>query len=87
MHGHVDIPESHRTMVRWLDDEIPRNRIPTLKRDLLGVARFLRWVEAKVVHSEAESEKQRRFLLHQMCVAIDVATDGREEDFLPRNGK
>ncbi|GKA98153.1 hypothetical protein Tco_0826047 [Tanacetum coccineum] len=48
---------------------------------------FSRWVEAKVVHSEAESEKWRRFLLHQMCVAIDVATDGREEDFLPRNGK
>ncbi|GJZ39988.1 retrovirus-related pol polyprotein from transposon TNT 1-94 [Tanacetum coccineum] len=73
-------------MVRWLDDEIPRNRIPTLKRDLLRVARFLRWVEAKVVSSEVESEKWRRLLLHQMCVAIDVATNGREEDFLPRNG-
>ncbi|GJS48852.1 hypothetical protein Tco_0598973 [Tanacetum coccineum] len=36
-------------MVRWLDDEILRNRIPTLRRDLLGVARFLRWVEAKMV--------------------------------------
>nr|GEU57148.1 hypothetical protein [Tanacetum cinerariifolium] len=35
-------------MVRWLDDEIPRNWIPTLRRDLLGVARSPRWVEAKV---------------------------------------
>nr|GEV13508.1 hypothetical protein [Tanacetum cinerariifolium] len=35
-------------MVRWLDEEIPRNQIPRLKRDLFGVARFLRWVEAKV---------------------------------------
>ncbi|GKC62917.1 hypothetical protein Tco_1095515, partial [Tanacetum coccineum] len=40
MHGHVDIPESQGKMVRWLDDEIPRNRIPTLKKDLLAVARF-----------------------------------------------
>ncbi|GKC08859.1 hypothetical protein Tco_1000469 [Tanacetum coccineum] len=55
----------------------------TLKRDLLGVTRFPRWVEAKVVSSEVESEKWRRLLLHQMCVAIDVATDVREEDFLP----
>ncbi|GJT39616.1 hypothetical protein Tco_0939481 [Tanacetum coccineum] len=47
MHGHVDIPESHGKMVRWLDEEIPRNRIPTLKKYLLGVARFPRWVEAK----------------------------------------
>ncbi|GKB81152.1 hypothetical protein Tco_0948047 [Tanacetum coccineum] len=74
-------------MVRWLDDEIPRNRIPTLRMDLLGVARFPRWVEAKVVNFEVESEKWRRLLLHQMCVAIDIATDGREEDFLPQNGK
>ncbi|GKD96394.1 hypothetical protein Tco_1380291 [Tanacetum coccineum] len=74
-------------MVGWLDDEIPRDRIPTLKRDLLGVARFSRWVEAKVVSSEVESEKWRRLLLHQMCVAIDVATDGHEEDFFPQNGK
>ncbi|GJU95808.1 ribonuclease H-like domain-containing protein [Tanacetum coccineum] len=58
---------------------MPRNRIPTLKRDLLGVARFSRWVEANVVSSEVESEKWRRLLLHQMCVAIDVANDGREE--------
>ncbi|GKA41383.1 hypothetical protein Tco_0733976 [Tanacetum coccineum] len=74
-------------MVRWLDDEIPRNRIPTLRRDLLGVARFSRWVETKVGSVEVESEKWRRLLLHQMCVAIDVATDGREKDLFPRNGK
>ncbi|GJR47566.1 hypothetical protein Tco_1315669 [Tanacetum coccineum] len=84
---HVDIPESHGKMVRWLDDEIPGNQIPTLKRDLLGVARFLRWVESKVVSSEVESDKWSRLLLHQMCAAIAVATDGREEDFLPRNEK
>nr|GEZ27881.1 hypothetical protein [Tanacetum cinerariifolium] len=41
-------------MLRWLDDEIPRDRIPTLKRDLLGVARFSRWVQAKVVSSKVE---------------------------------
>ncbi|GJW11289.1 hypothetical protein Tco_1577116 [Tanacetum coccineum] len=78
-----DIPESHGKMVKWLDDEIPRNRIPILKRDLLGVARFPRWVETKVVSSEVESEKWRGLLLHQMCVSIDVATDGRKEDFFP----
>ncbi|GJR69442.1 hypothetical protein Tco_0015507 [Tanacetum coccineum] len=59
------------------------NRIPILRRDLLRVARFPRWVEAKVVSSEVESEEWRRLLLHQMCVDIDVATDGREEDFFP----
>ncbi|GJX64499.1 hypothetical protein Tco_0298842 [Tanacetum coccineum] len=52
---HIDIPESHGKMVRRLDDEIPRNRMPTLRRDLLRVARFLRWVEAKVVSSEYEA--------------------------------
>nr|GEV71194.1 hypothetical protein [Tanacetum cinerariifolium] len=72
-------------MVRWLDEEIPRDRIPTLRRDLLGVAGFPRWVEAKVVSSKVKSEKWIRLLLHQMCVAIDVATDGHEEDFFPRN--
>nr|GEV76957.1 hypothetical protein [Tanacetum cinerariifolium] len=35
-------------IVRWLDDEIPRNRILTLRMDLLGVSRFPRWVEANV---------------------------------------
>ncbi|GJU63529.1 hypothetical protein Tco_1245364 [Tanacetum coccineum] len=44
-------------------------------------------VEAKVVSSEVESEKWRRLILHQMYVAIDIATDGREEDFFPRNEK
>ncbi|GJU45250.1 hypothetical protein Tco_1202516 [Tanacetum coccineum] len=41
------IPESHGKMVRWLDEEISRNKIPTLKKDLLGVTRFPRWVVAK----------------------------------------
>ncbi|GKB87185.1 hypothetical protein Tco_0959457 [Tanacetum coccineum] len=81
------IPESHGKMVRWLDEEIPRNRIPTLKKDLLGVARFPRWVEAKVDSFEVEGEKWRRFLLHRMCVAIDAATDSREEEFFPRDGR
>ncbi|GJZ36669.1 hypothetical protein Tco_0582860, partial [Tanacetum coccineum] len=44
-------------------------------------------VEAKMVSPEVESEKWRRLLLHRMCVAIDAVTDGREEDFFPRNGK
>ncbi|GJT31475.1 hypothetical protein Tco_0911750 [Tanacetum coccineum] len=43
-------------MVRWLDDEILRDQIPTLRRDLLGVARFLRWVEAEMVSPEVEVE-------------------------------
>ncbi|GKF37197.1 hypothetical protein Tco_0113955, partial [Tanacetum coccineum] len=61
----VDMPESPGKMVRWLDEEIPRNRIPILKRDLLGVARFPRWVEAKVDSPEDEkNEKWRRLLLH-----------------------
>ncbi|GJZ81727.1 hypothetical protein Tco_0646721 [Tanacetum coccineum] len=47
-------------MVRWLDDEIPRNQISTLKRDLLGVARFPRWVEAKVVRSEDQVDYASR---------------------------
>nr|GEU86391.1 putative reverse transcriptase domain-containing protein [Tanacetum cinerariifolium] len=72
---------------RWLDDEIPRNQIPTLKRDIIEVVRFLRWVEAKVVTFEVKSEKKRRPLLHRMCGVIDVATHGRKEDFLPQNGK
>ncbi|GJX45798.1 hypothetical protein Tco_0262474 [Tanacetum coccineum] len=79
--------KSWKKMVRRLDDEIPRNRIPTLRRDLLKVVKFSRWVEAKVVSSEVESEEWRRLLLHQMCVAIDIATDDREEDFFPPNGK
>ncbi|GJU50928.1 hypothetical protein Tco_1220483 [Tanacetum coccineum] len=50
-------------------------------------SRFPRWVEAKVVSSEVESEEWRRLLLYQMCVAIDATTDDREEDFFPQNGK
>ncbi|GJY64981.1 hypothetical protein Tco_0466441 [Tanacetum coccineum] len=76
-----------RLSVRLLDEEIPRNWIPTLKKDLLAVARFPRWVEAKVDSFEVEGEKWRRLLLHRMYVAIDAATDGREEDFFPRNEK
>ncbi|GJW84772.1 protein unc-13 [Tanacetum coccineum] len=48
--------------------------------------KFLRWVEDEMVSPEVESEKWRRPLLHWMCVAFDVSTDGREEDFFPRNG-
>ncbi|GJS66205.1 hypothetical protein Tco_0680769 [Tanacetum coccineum] len=83
VHGHVDIPIVVGKKVKWLDDEIPRNRMLTLRRDFLGVAKFPRWVEAKVVSFEVESEKWRILLLQKTCVAIDVATDGREEDFFP----
>ncbi|GJR45999.1 hypothetical protein Tco_1314102 [Tanacetum coccineum] len=38
---------SYRRLLKRLDEEIPRNRMPTLRRDLLRVARFPRWVEAK----------------------------------------
>ncbi|GKE19310.1 hypothetical protein Tco_1426887, partial [Tanacetum coccineum] len=78
-HGHVDIPKSHGEVIWLLDDEIPRNQIPTLRRDLLGVAIFLRWVEAKKISLEVESEDWRRLLLHQMCLVNVVSTDGREE--------
>ncbi|GKE61533.1 hypothetical protein Tco_1511900, partial [Tanacetum coccineum] len=47
---------------------------------------FLRWVEAELVSSEVESEKSRRLFLYWMYDAFDVSTDGREEDFFPRNG-
>ncbi|GJZ06857.1 hypothetical protein Tco_0540650, partial [Tanacetum coccineum] len=60
--------------------------MPTLKMDLLKVVKFPRWVEAMVVSSKVESDKRRRLLLHQMCVSIYVAIDGREEDFFPPNG-
>ncbi|GJS24934.1 hypothetical protein Tco_0453566 [Tanacetum coccineum] len=73
--------------LRWLDEEIPRNQIPILKKDLLRVARFPRWVEAKVDSFEVEGENWRRLLLHRMCVAIDATIDGHEEDFFPRNRK
>nr|GFA07594.1 hypothetical protein [Tanacetum cinerariifolium] len=63
------------------------NPILTLRRDLLENIKFLRWVEAKVVSSEVESEKWSRLLLHQKNVAIDVATDGRKGDLFPQNRK
>nr|GEX32046.1 copia protein [Tanacetum cinerariifolium] len=55
--------------------------------DLLGVTRFLRWVESEMISPEVEGGKWRRLLLHLMRVANDVSTDGREEDFFPRKGK
>ncbi|GJS57525.1 hypothetical protein Tco_0652309 [Tanacetum coccineum] len=67
-------------MERVSYDEIPKNRIPTLRRDLLEVAIFLRWVEAKKVSLEVESEDWRRLLLHQMCLVNVVSTKGREEN-------
>ncbi|GKB89399.1 hypothetical protein Tco_0961671 [Tanacetum coccineum] len=48
--------------------------------------RFLRWVEAEMVSPEVESEKWRRLLLHWMYDALNISTDGRKEDFFPRNG-
>ncbi|GJU66988.1 hypothetical protein Tco_1253247 [Tanacetum coccineum] len=47
---------------------------------------FLRRVEAEMVSPKVESEKWRRPLLHWMYDALNVSTDGREEDFFPRNG-
>ncbi|GJZ96602.1 hypothetical protein Tco_0668936 [Tanacetum coccineum] len=46
-----------------------------------------RWVKAKKVSPEVEHEKWRRLILRKMCVAVDVSTDGREEDFFSRNGE
>nr|GEU47665.1 hypothetical protein [Tanacetum cinerariifolium] len=43
-------------------------------------------VEAEMVSPEVKSEKWRRPLLRWMYVTFDVSTDGREEDFFPRNG-
>ncbi|GJZ02760.1 hypothetical protein Tco_0520721 [Tanacetum coccineum] len=51
-------------LLKRLDDEIPRNRILVLRRDILGVAKSSRWVEAKMVSSEVESEKWGRLPLH-----------------------
>ncbi|GJZ60798.1 hypothetical protein Tco_0616614 [Tanacetum coccineum] len=48
--------------------------------------KYLRCVEAEMVSPEVESEKWRRPLLHWMYDALNVSTDGREEDFFPRNG-
>ncbi|GKB89418.1 hypothetical protein Tco_0961690 [Tanacetum coccineum] len=47
--------------------------------------RFLRRMEAEMVSHEVEREKWRRLLLHWRYVAFGVSTDGREEDFFPRN--
>ncbi|GJX87508.1 hypothetical protein Tco_0339522 [Tanacetum coccineum] len=70
----------------------------TLMRCILGLKKwiaalkrippgpFLRWVEAEMVSPEVESEKWRRPLLHWMYDALNVSTDGREEDCFPRNG-
>ncbi|GJU12915.1 hypothetical protein Tco_1135311 [Tanacetum coccineum] len=40
-------------------------------------------VEAEMVSPEAESEKWRRLLLHWTYDALNISTDGREEDFFP----
>ncbi|GJW24815.1 hypothetical protein Tco_0038626 [Tanacetum coccineum] len=40
----------------------------------------------EMVSLEVESEKWKRPLLHWMYDALNVSTDGREEDFFPRNG-
>ncbi|GJR22226.1 hypothetical protein Tco_0970753 [Tanacetum coccineum] len=52
----------------------------------VGPCGDIRWVEAKMVSPEVESEKWRRLLLHWIYVAFNVPTDGRKEDFFPRNG-
>ncbi|GJV01129.1 hypothetical protein Tco_1334698 [Tanacetum coccineum] len=64
-------------MVRWLDDEILRNRIPTLSRDLLGVARFLRWEEAKM---QPMAVKKTSFPEVEGCCSIVVNIPGIVED-------
>ncbi|GJZ65162.1 hypothetical protein Tco_0621858 [Tanacetum coccineum] len=48
--------------------------------------RILWWVEAEMVSPEVENEKWRRLLLHWMYDALNISTDGREEDFFPQNG-
>ncbi|GKD55510.1 hypothetical protein Tco_1288897, partial [Tanacetum coccineum] len=45
---------------------------------------FLRWVEVEMVSPEVESEKWRRLLPHWMYDALNISTDGREEDFVSR---
>ncbi|GKB21332.1 retrovirus-related pol polyprotein from transposon TNT 1-94 [Tanacetum coccineum] len=47
--------------------------------------RFLTWVEAEMVSPEVENEKWRRLLLRWTYDALNISTDGREEDFFPRN--
>ncbi|GJR94179.1 hypothetical protein Tco_0266353 [Tanacetum coccineum] len=53
---------------------------------IVDVDRYLMWVEAEMVSPEVESEKWKRPLLHWMYDALNISTDGREEDFFPRNG-
>nr|GEX20462.1 ribonuclease H-like domain-containing protein [Tanacetum cinerariifolium] len=67
-------------LVRWLDDEILRNRIPTLRRDLLGVARLLWWVEAKVFNFEGKyilwTMKMEQYLAHTNYALWEVILNG-----------
>ncbi|GJW30452.1 hypothetical protein Tco_0047327 [Tanacetum coccineum] len=63
-------------------------RIAALERrspgpQIVDVDRFLRRMEAEMVSPEVESGKWRRPLLHRMYDALNVSTDGREEDFFP----
>ncbi|GJX00171.1 retrovirus-related pol polyprotein from transposon TNT 1-94 [Tanacetum coccineum] len=67
----------------WRESHASHYDRVVLKRKYL---RFLRRVEAEMVSPEVESEKWRRPLLHWMYDALNVSTDGREEDFFPRNG-
>ncbi|GJR52161.1 hypothetical protein Tco_1549508 [Tanacetum coccineum] len=68
----------------WRESHASRYGRVVSKRKYL---RFLRWVEAEKDHSEVGNEKWRRLLLRKMCVAFDVSTDGREEDFISRIGE
>ncbi|GKA42899.1 hypothetical protein Tco_0735559 [Tanacetum coccineum] len=68
-------------LTAWRESYASRYDQVVLKRKYL---RFLRWVEAKKVNFEVGNEKWRRLLLREMCVAFDVSTDGREEDFFSR---
>ncbi|GKE46012.1 hypothetical protein Tco_1473296 [Tanacetum coccineum] len=55
-------------------------------RNLLGDVKIPKVVEAEMVSPEVESKKWRRLLLHWMYDALNISTNGREEDFFPRNG-
>ncbi|GJZ15825.1 hypothetical protein Tco_0551502 [Tanacetum coccineum] len=46
----------------------------------MGGAGFLRRVEAEKVNSEVGNKEWRRLLLREMCAALNVSTDGREEN-------
>ncbi|GJR46473.1 hypothetical protein Tco_1314576 [Tanacetum coccineum] len=52
---------------------------------IVDAGRFLKRVEDEMVSPVVESEKWRRPLLHWMYDALNVSTDGREEDFFPQN--